>query len=303
MAILIDFSQTVIAAICAGAKADFAGAYSQEDTAMNATRHIVLNILQSYRKKYNKEYGELVICCDGQKVWRKRYFKHYKAARQSGREASAINWDMVFKSMDLMIYELEEHFPYKVVRCIGAEGDDIIAVLAKKFAKAKERCMIISTDKDFRQLQCFAPFISQFSPMQRMKLVENDPVGYRFELICKGDKADGVPNIFSPDDAFVNNIRQNACTKKKLNELRPTFDLFFKSNDVKVFDMLYDDTLAERIRTNIMMIDLVSDQIPPDIVETIENVYNLSVVHSRQKLHKYFIEHQLKNLLPRIGNF
>ena len=40
----------------------------------------------------------------------------------------------------------------------------------------------------------------------------------QFNLICRGDEADGIPNILSPDDSFVNRIRQKPIYSKKLDE-------------------------------------------------------------------------------------
>ena len=34
-------------------------------------RHMVLNSLRSYRTKFTEEYGELVLCYDSKKYWRR----------------------------------------------------------------------------------------------------------------------------------------------------------------------------------------------------------------------------------------
>ena len=48
----------------------------------NLIRHTTLSTIKSYKKKY-KEYGEVVIACDGRNYWRKSIFPHYKAHRKA----------------------------------------------------------------------------------------------------------------------------------------------------------------------------------------------------------------------------
>ena len=55
----------------------------QTEADLDFVRHSVLNSLRMYRSKYTDEYGELVICCDDRKSWRRDYFPLYKAGRKS----------------------------------------------------------------------------------------------------------------------------------------------------------------------------------------------------------------------------
>ena len=93
-----------------------------------------------------------------------------------------------------------------------AEGDDVIAVLAKNI---QEKSIIISSDKDFSQLHKYK-HIKQYSPIQKKMLTTSDPYKYLKEHIIRGDKGDGVPNILSADDCIVKGERQKPITKKKL---------------------------------------------------------------------------------------
>ena len=65
--ILVDYSQVALAAILTFQR-ELKG---DEAEVKNLIRHVTLSKLKSYKKKYAKEYGELVICCDGRKYWRK----------------------------------------------------------------------------------------------------------------------------------------------------------------------------------------------------------------------------------------
>ena len=48
-------------------------------------RHLVLNSLRYYRKKFYEEYGEFILCCDSKHYWRKDVFPNYKANRKKDR--------------------------------------------------------------------------------------------------------------------------------------------------------------------------------------------------------------------------
>lgn len=304
MPIMIDFSQTVVAAVCVSAKsgADITKQLSDEATAIVAMRNIVLNIIKSYKTKFGKTYGEIVICCDGPNIWRKKYFKYYKANRKKGREESEINWELVFKCLDIMILELENYFPYKVVKVQGAEGDDVIAVLTRIHATTDEKILIISTDKDFRQLQMHKNVV-QYAASQKKFLKEEDPVDYRFQLICDGDVSDGVPNIFSLENAFVDKIRQTASTVKRKEEVKPYFYKYFETGDLSVFESIEDKDLKNRILTNILMIDLMGNSVPEELRERIINTYKDAYVPPRKEILSYMIKFGLRNLIDHIGKF
>ena len=109
------------------------------------------------------------------------------------------------------------------------------------------------------------------------------------EKIIRGDKGDGIPNIFSPADCFVRDLRQKPITKvileKYLNE--------------RVED--YNDTDKTNFSRNSTLIDLT--KIPEEIKQKIINTYDETKPASRQKLLNYFIEHKLKNLMDVIEEF
>ena len=75
--------------------------------------------------------------------------------------------------------------------------------------------LIVSGDKDFIQLQKHN-FVTQYSPVLKKFVNGIDPDVYIKEHILKGDRSDGVPNFLSPDNTFVDEMRQRAISKKKL---------------------------------------------------------------------------------------
>jgi hypothetical protein len=56
--VLIDFTQTIIAGLMAQLKMN--GGEVSEDM----LRHMILNSVRNYQKKYAPDYGEIVLCTD-----------------------------------------------------------------------------------------------------------------------------------------------------------------------------------------------------------------------------------------------
>ena len=183
-------------------------------------RHMVLNSLRMYRTRFKKDYGELVIATDS-RSWRKDYYPEYKAARKIGRQKSTMDWEKAFNIITMIREELKENFPYKVIHIDGCEADDIIGTLVENTHEFGnyENVLIVSSDKDFVQLQKYDN-VAQFSPMKKNFIVEKNPRLYLMQHILKGDSGDGVPNVLSDDDVFINeDKRQKPLSKKKMDEI------------------------------------------------------------------------------------
>ena len=259
-------------------------------------RSMVLNSIRMYRKKYGAEYGEIVLAADAGGNWRKEYYPEYKASRQSGRKESPLDWNAIFKILNQVLEEIKESFPYTVIGQEGMEADDIIAQLVYKTQEFGEHepVMIISGDKDFAQLQKFSN-VSQWSPITKKLIVEPDPINKLKEHIFRGDASDGVPNILSCDDVFLQEgVRQTPLSKKKV-------EIFQNAKDVK--DVMTEDEYRNYIR-NKKMIDL--EECPEhfkDIVYIEYDKQKLSQPKNKSKVMPYFIKHRCKNLLTNIQEF
>ncbi len=227
--ILVDYSQVALAAILTFQR-ELKGTESE---VKNLIRHATLATLKSYKKKYAKEYGEMVICCDGRKYWRKDVFEHYKANRKKARDNSDLDWHLIFDTLSEMRDDIAKHFPWRVVHVDRAEADDIIAVMtewaqsndlyAQGLIEEPQKVLILSSDKDFKQLQ-LEPFstgnVRQWSPMQKkfIQASKQEIIDFTIEHIVKGDSGDGIPNILSKDDVFVAGERQKPVSAKRLTE-------------------------------------------------------------------------------------
>jgi hypothetical protein len=254
-------------------------------------RHLVLNILRSHIRKFKKDYGDVVLCCDNRKYWRKEYFPYYKASRKKNREKSDLDWHLIFDMLAKFKEELKEYFPYKVVDVEGAEADDIIGTLTPRHVM-HEDVLIISSDGDFLQLQRYngKHKVVQYNPAQKKFLKSENPVLELKEKIIRGDKGDGIPNILSPGDSFVNDIKQKSITKGILDKLL--------SEDVNNYT---SETIKIGYFRNQHLIDL--SFIPTDLKEKIINNFEDAKPASKQKMFNYFVEKKLTNLMDTIGEF
>lgn len=285
MPILIDGSQFLIASLMSQIK-------FQKDVSEDMIRHILLNSIRQNRVKFNKEYGEIVICMDSRDHWRKDVYSHYKANRKKNRDASALDWAEVFRIFDMIQTELIEVFPYKFVKVPRCEGDDIIATISK-FTNQDEKVLILSSDKDFKQLHKY-PNVKQFDPIKKNWIKETDPVRYLREHIIKGDSGDGVPNMLSDDDVFVTTgKRQKPVTEKALNE-------WLSVSEDEFYNNLPEDVQAHYAR-NKMLIDL--SKIPYDIEEAIIGEYRKPAKGHRSKIMNYFIKNRMRMLMESLGDF
>lgn len=266
---------------------------NQKDNEVNEdmVRHMVLNSLRSYRSKFFDEYGELVICYDGRNYWRREIFPFYKQNRKKNRESSDLDWDSIFKTLNKIREEIREIFPYKVLEVEHAEADDIIASLVFHTAKnpLPENVLIISSDKDFFQLQTHS-FVKQYSPTLKKFVSGSDPEEYIKVHILKGDRGDGIPNFLSPDNTFVDNLRQKPLGANKIDKL--------VVQEPKEF---CNEEMLRNYQRNQRLIDL--SFVPSDLQKIIVDQYKEVKCGNRSKLLNYFIKNRLKNLTESLSDF
>jgi hypothetical protein len=296
--ILVDYSQVALAAILTFQR-ELKGT---EAEVKNLIRHVTLSTLKSYKKKYGKEYGEMVICCDGRKYWRKEFFPNYKASRKKNREASDLDWKLIFDTLSEMRDDLAVYFPYRVIHVEQAEADDVIAVMTKwlqnnnqciqGLVEEPQKILILSSDKDFKQLQLY-PTVKQWSPMQKKYVTATQKEIHEFmiEHIVKGDSGDGIPNILSKDDVFVNAERQKTVSSKRLQE--------FIENG---FTACRNDEERRNWHRNSTLVAF--EHIPEEVTQNIVQAYlNTKPNNDKMKIMNYLMEHRCRLLLDEIEDF
>jgi 5'-3' exonuclease len=296
--ILVDYSQVALSAILTFQR-ELKGTESE---VKNLIRHVTLSTIKSYKKKYGKEYGQVVICCDGRKYWRRDFFQQYKAGRKKARDASDLNWTLIFDTLSEMRDDLSKHFPYKVMHLERCEADDVIAALTKwaqenelvteGLVEESQKILILSSDKDFKQLQLY-PNVKQWSPMQKkyVTATQREIIEYKIEHIVKGDAGDGIPNILSKDDVFVTGERQKPMSAKRLQEFIENGFIACKNDDER-----------RNWQRNTVLVDF--DHIPDDVRSEIVNTYiNTKPTGDKMAIMNYLIANKCRLLLDELEDF
>jgi len=281
--ILLDYSQIALSNIIV-----------QKLNDENMIRHMVLNSIRMYNKRYRKEYGQMVICADGMNTWRRQYFPEYKGMRRKGKEESTMDWNEIFRIVNLIREEIQENLPYKVLHMEGCEADDIIGALAirtQEFGQG-EPVMIVSSDKDFIQLQKYNN-VKQWSPIQKKAVTDKNPRNYLFNHIMRGDAGDGIPNVLSRDDTFmVEGLKQTPLRQTRIDEWLE------KSDDLKA---AMPEDLYRNYQRNKTLIDL--NEIPQHIQESIINKYDDQKLPMKMKVLNYLIKKRCTNLIECVEEF
>ena len=276
--ILLDNNQLVIANLFQSIKYD-------PNINEDMVRTLMLNTYRMYRSKFQDKYGELVICHDGGRYWRKDIFPQYKASRSKNQKASDVDWDRIHEVMNMIHQEVVENFPYKNLKIRTVEADDIIAILCEKY-HSDENIVIVSNDKDFQQLQRYSS-VSQYSPTKKQFLKCENPEEFLTYHILKGDSSDGIPNILSEDDVFVDpDKRQKPCGDKRISEMK---------------ENLTEWTSTDKWERNQKLIDF--NMIPDNIRELVLEEFEKEPIGNRSNILNYFIDKKLKNLMVNIEEF
>ena len=152
------------------------------------------NTLLFLIREYGLEYGAIVLD-RSETTFRNELYPDYKAHRKPTPEAILKNLPLIRKVAKAL------HIP--VMEAAGYEADDLIGTLARKAEAAGARALIVSPDKDFKQLlsdhiEIWKPSRSGFDIFTAQKFREQyDLVPEQFIdiLALWGDSADNVPGI------------------------------------------------------------------------------------------------------------
>lgn len=285
--ILVDFSQLAVNTIIGVGDTPTNNYY---DTSEQLCKHLIFNKLRLYNQKFSKKFGDMVICLEGRKNWRYSEFQYYKHKRQTDKVASDVDWDALYVTMEETVQDLINYFPYTVIRVHGTEADDSIATLAKYI---NEQNMIVSSDKDFKQLLSLHN-VQQYNPKTEVLMkLDVTPEQYLIEHILMGDRSDGIPNVLSVDDFFLHTdgIKQKSITAKYKAEFMGRL----RRNE------LTEDEI-KNFKRNSKLINL--NEIPKEIKTAILEQYSsYEIKGDHTTLLNYFIENQYQGFLDCINEF
>jgi len=287
--IIIDFNAIAMATVFGQAK------YGKFDE--HTIKHLILNQIRVHNKKFREEYGRIYIACDATHGWRKQYFKEYKASRATTRVKDDLDWNEIYGWLNSLKADLIEYFPYPVIEVDTAEADDIIACLVESTQEFgnSEKVMIISGDKDFIQLQRYKN-VKQYSPIQHKMVTDPNPQKFIFEHVLRGDACDGVPNVLSDDDTFIDeNKRQKPLKAKQIDAWMTEIKKGKTPKEV------FPPDVYKNFKRNEKMIHL--DAIPTDVVEKINEEINKIEPPSNKKIFNYLLKGRYGQLINSPQDF
>jgi hypothetical protein len=281
--ILLDTNQTMIATLFSMYKKD-----ELANIAENDIRKATLLGINRFYNKFKDKYGEMVLCYDTGNYWRKEIFPEYKANRKKQQKDDGIDWGLIYKYFGTVREEIKNIFPFKSMYLDCLEADDVISVLVENLYD-KDNILIVSSDKDFQQLQRF-PNVEQYSPSKRNLIVCEDPEAFLIEHMIRGDSSDGIPNVLSDDDTFIDpDKKQTVMTKKRLQEATEHYvsgKIDFNMEGVKYID--------NWIR-NKTMIDMT--QIPQEHKDRILDEWRIPKVGDMSKVFNYLVTNRLGDMI------
>ena len=276
--ILVDANQIAISHLMVRQKIE-------DGINIESIRKSIVRVLARIQKQFGHEYGKMVLCYDDKNYWRSQVFPYYKKNRKQERETSKYDWDLVFSVLNRIRDEIRRNLPYYVIQVQGAEADDVIATLTRKY-HISDKILILSADKDFIQLQRYNN-VKQYDPIRNRWIENEDPIHYLQEHIVRGDRSDGIPNILTCDDAIVNNKAQKKMSKEKIAALAS-----MKPEDFTNYIRL------RNWKRNSELIDF--SNIPTNIVENIIMTYTKYRVKSSVDI-QYLIDNNIQDLIEEFS--
>lgn len=259
--------------------------------------------------------GNVVLCVDNvvTRNWRKELYKKYKSSRVRN-ENDPIPIKKIFSDFNILLRQINDNTPWKVVSVDGAEGDDCILTIASK--TKDEDILIISSDKDMIQAQK-NPRVTQYSPLTRKwlsyKTKDMDNLNeWIMEHVILGDSADSIPRIFDEAEftdkfrAFLKerDIDTDVHSFNESEERDSIIDEFHKSfpdDDVYIKLRIGPKTVQKMIKDRTVY-DFVSkyksnfernkklvlaEYIPSDIQDKILSMYNINKNISQKNIDNF----------------
>jgi 5'-3' exonuclease len=249
--------------------------------------HLLLNSIIHNSEIFGaSKHNQIIIAMDSTS-WRKKWYEEnktefieYKAETYKGRRSkdSTIPWDKIHDVYNDVLKIIDQYSDFKVIKVDGAEADDIIAV-ATKYYKDKEDVWIISSDKDFVQLQSedninvYDPIKKQFKPRVSVE-------HFKKIHILIGDKSDNILPV------------RSRLGEKTAEKLIKDLDILLQTNP----------SIRERYNFNQKLIDL--DYIPAEISNSIIEELNKPLhTFNAIELLKVFSKYSLIKLTDEVTKF
>lgn len=252
-------------------------------------RSMLLTRINMFNKKFGKDSNTKVfLIFDSRNYWKRNHFPHYKENRKKQKEASAVDWDTIFKYYEEIKIEFKQNLPFYFLEVDGAEADDIFAALCFRYSNQVTDIFMVCSDEDMVQLQLYYNNIKQYS-LKRKNYITIENTNYNlFEHIVRGDVGDGIPNILSPANTIITEgVSQTRLYSKDIEKWKyhgiNKPEQFCKTNE-----------MLDRYKLNKLLIDF--NEIPIELIDKIDEEY-INYKIPKGKLFNYMIKHKMTKLM------
>lgn len=204
--------------------------------------------------------------CPKKDIWRNDIFESYKLQRRlADHSKDPFNFAKAFKfaNEEIIPSFLEENEGSKIIGVDRAEGDDVVASLARLLPEEKTK-LIIANDKDYVQLldipniilvNCQGKITDLASESEHKLLTESQHVLTAKEFLLKkiliGDKADNIESVFPRcgEVTALKLILNKDELKKKLEDplIKAKFNLNKSLIDFKNIPQYILDAVEEQL--------------------------------------------------------
>ena len=212
---LIDFSPIAFAQYYGGVQRD--DDLETTEDKIHYLKYMILSKLGDIQRQIKA--NKTLLAFDSPGCWRHDIFKFYKAKRKEKAVDKAVDYEIITTAINELIPILKET-NYECIKVERAEADDIIAIACDTFQPHQQikEIIIVSKDKDFQQLT--NDKVSLYDYMQEKIITCEDKDVFKIKLVLSGDSSDGIPNVLSDDDTFINSDkRQKPCGEKKIQKI------------------------------------------------------------------------------------
>ena len=227
---------------------------------------------------------KVVLAFDSRNSWRYKIYDEYKANRKDQKGRYPLDKKAFNEAIENMIVDMKTYFPsIYTIKVDEAEGDDILAVLAREvFTKKNQRVTIVTGDTDLNQLLTDKR-VRQYNPMKNTFFNVLNPKKALDIKILSGDKSDNI----TPIKRGV-----GVVTAEKILNYEDGVDTFIELQET----FLEKELVQSNYQRNKRLIDL--DFIPQNIRKAIIKAYEDAewTDIDGKKVAKYLMENKLNDI-------
>jgi len=218
--------------------------------------------------------------------------EYYKYGRKFGDDG--IDWETIERLYAEVLEMLDKYTDFTVIEVKGVEADDIIAILAQK---SKQKVIIVSVDKDLKQLISDNVFFYNYTKDEYENNALDEVENNLFFL--KGDAGDAICGV-------IPRYQWKKFIIDKKHSLDEALQIASSKKNIDV------DILKKRFEINKKLMDLSLNNLPNFIIKQVmekikEQHYNFKQRTLTKKIVDYrlhrFLEGSIKSIDDRIREF